>query len=124
MIRFATIILAFIISGCASTGGIQSVGAQRAVFAAKEAYILALKEAVKYESQPRCTATVTAKCSDPKIVEQVRKASNVTSIALDAADAAVHTPQIGNDAISRAAQTATSALAAFSALLPLLGVSP
>jgi hypothetical protein len=121
MIRFTSLVLAFAIAGCASTGSINSVQAQRGVFAAKEAYAVVLKEAVRYESQPRCTDTVTTQCSDPQIVAQVRKASAVASSALDAAEAAVRTPQIGTDATSRAVETANAALAAFSALLPLLG---
>jgi hypothetical protein len=111
-----------VLAGCASFGNINSAEAQRAVFGMKEAYKAALQQAVKYESQPRCSATVTAQCSKPEVVAQLRKADKVADAALDAAEAAVRSPDIGNDAMSKSMQTANAALAALSALLPLIGV--
>lgn len=119
------VLTALMLAGCPSVP-INSVDAQRNVYATREAYVIALREAVKYESMPRCTAaapTPSLKCSDPAIVAQIRKADTVAVAALDAAEAAVRTPQIGTDASSRAVQTASSAFAAFNALIiPLMGL--
>lgn len=120
-LAFLSIIFMFYLVACAGTGGINSAESQRTVFAMKEAYKGVLVEAVKYESRPRCSATITTKCSKPEVVAQLRKADTVASAALDAAEAAVRTPDIGGDAITKSVQTANAALAALSALLPLLG---
>jgi hypothetical protein len=120
------IVIGFALAACSSLniGSMNSAEAQRAVYAMGEAYKLVLQKAVEYESQPRCTATVTSKCSDPGIVAQLRKADTVASAALDAAQAAVRTPSVGGNAMSQAMQTANAALAALSALLPLMIGTP
>lgn len=102
--------------------GIASPSAQRAVFTAKAAYTGMLTAAVTYKELRRCSATVPQPCSDPAIIAQLQKADIVTAAALDAAEAAVRTPQIGNAAVDAAVATANSALAALSALVSTLGV--
>lgn len=91
--------------------------AQRRVYTAKASYATLLQAAVVYKELRRCSATVTQPCSDPAIVAQIQKADNVAVVAMDAAEAAVRTPQVGNTALERALATADSALAALSALL-------
>lgn len=128
--RFATLALVAALAGCAGvstapTGGttttttaaVNSATAQRAVFAAKSSYAALLQAAVAYKELRPCAAGVLQPCSDPAIVAQIQKADNVASIALDAAEAAVRTPQVGATAQDRAIATANSALAALSALV-------
>lgn len=127
-IRFATLALAAALAGCAGvttttspTGTTTEVtanaNAQRTVFTAKSSYVALLKVAVAYKELRPCSATVTLPCSDPAIVAQIQKADNVASMAIDAAEAAVRTPQVGATAQDRAIATANSALAALSALV-------
>jgi hypothetical protein len=114
--------------GCASTapttggGGTTVVtstnaSAQRAVFTAKSTYAGLLQAAVAYKELKPCGAGVSQPCSDAVIVAQIQKADNVAATALDAAEAAVRTPQVGATAQDRAIATANAALAALSALL-------
>lgn len=91
--------------------------AQRNVFAAKGTYSVLLKSAVAYKQLPACSPTRSLPCSDAGIVAQIQKADNVAAVALDAAESAVRTPQVGSTALERAVSTANSALAALSALI-------
>lgn len=105
-----------------ATTVLNSAQAQRAVFTAKSTYAGLLTAAVTYKELRRCSATVPMPCSDAAIVSQLQKADTVASVALDAAEAAVRTPQVGSNAVTAALATANSALAALSALVSTLGV--
>lgn len=130
--NLAALALAVALAGCASTTTtptdttvvttIGSPAAQRAVFTAKSVYAGMLTAAVTYKELRRCSPTVPQPCSDPAVVAQLQKADVVASVALDAAEAAVRTPQIGNAAVDAAVAAANSALAALSALVSTLGV--
>lgn len=62
---------------------------QQRVFALKTEYAALLQVAVGYESLPRCPETTASACSDPKIVETMRKVDTNVVQALDAAETAV-----------------------------------
>lgn len=115
---FPALFLAVALAGCGTMptdGG--AANAQQAVFTAKSAYATTLTVAVAYKNLRPCGASVPQPCSDPAIVAQLQKADIVANTALDAAEAAVRTPQVGTTARDRAVATANSALAALSALL-------
>jgi hypothetical protein len=117
------LVFAAAIAGCASTPGGASppgVSAQQVVFDAKLAYGVALKVAETYESMPRCSVTVKQPCSDPAIVDQIRKAQPVARGALDAAESAARS-NLGGDVTSKAITAANTALAAFQAITALIG---
>jgi hypothetical protein len=129
----AALALAAALTGCAAiapndqtippttpTGPVTSQGtitAQQSVFAAKGTYSVLLKSAAAYREMRPCSDTVKMPCHDPGILAQVQKADNVAAVALDAAESAVRTPQVGSTALERAVSTANSALAALSALV-------
>lgn len=122
----APLLLAAALAGCATTPGggtpTLAVSAQQSVFAAKTAYGVALSAAVAYESLPRCATPAVQPCSNLAIVTQLRQAQPVARGALDAAEAAVRTPNLGTDAISTAVAAANAALAAFESLTKLTKV--
>lgn len=122
--RYLSLALAAsLVAGCASTpGGSASTDSpQRVVFAAKSGYATALTAAVAYKRLPGCAPTVPQPCSDAGIVAQLQKADNVAAASLDAAEAAVRTPQIGASAVDRAVATANAALSALTAILAAVG---
>lgn len=99
-----------------------NVQAEEAVFAAKTAYLVALKGMSTYQDWPKCTGTSTVLCRNDAVFAQMQKAGKVTSAALDAAEAAVRTPSVGNTARDHAVQAAQAALAALSSLTNNFGV--
>ena len=123
----ALILVSALVGGCASvtptpgndstTTVLSSASAQRTVFTAKSAYAGLLQVAVTYKELKPCGPGISQPCSDPAIVAQIQRADNVAAVALDAAEAAVRTPQVGATAQDRAIATANAALAALSALL-------
>lgn len=121
MIKSLILAFALAVAGCASTG---NTTPEQTVFGAKSTYAAALTAAVAYKKLPACAATAPPPCSSPAIVAQLQKADNVASSALDAAETAVRTPQIGTTATDRAVSAASAALAAFTALLATLGATP
>lgn len=123
MKRFLAIIglAAGLLAGCASTPG--GTSPQQVVFAAKSGYAATLTAAVAYKRLPACAPTVPLPCSDAAIVAQLQKADNVAATSLDAAEAAVRTPQIGATAVDRAIAAANAALSALNAIVATLGVS-
>lgn len=126
-VRLVSILFALLaVTGCGTTtsltGAVTGPEAQRTVYAINAGYIAALQIAVKYESKPRCNATVTMACSDPVVVDQLRKANTTAKAALDAAQSAVRATSFGDDIVSQAMQAAQIALAAFSVLTNLPGV--
>jgi hypothetical protein len=116
------IALAFVaaLAGCGSTRSAPDTP-QQAVFAAKSAYATALTGAVAYKRLPQCSATAKLPCSEPVLVAQLQKADNVAAAALDAAEAAVRTPRVGDTAAAKAVQAAQASLAALTSLVASLG---
>ena len=101
--------------------GTTNVQAEQIVFAAKQAYLVALASASVYQDWPKCSATQKILCRDDAIFAQIQKAGRTTSTALDAAEAAVRTPVLGTTARDRAVQTAQAALAAMTTILTSTG---
>lgn len=121
-IAFMLSVYPAVLTGCASTTTSSSTPAQT-VFAAKSGYATVLTAAVAYKRLPACSSTVPQPCSSPAIVAQLEKADTVAFVALDAAEAAVRTPAITDDARGKAIQTAAIALAAMQAILTTVGAA-
>lgn len=109
--KFPAILAALIVAGCA--GSFQSP--ETTVYTIRSGYVVALQAAVTYETQPRCPAEPV--CSDPEIVDLLRKSDLTAKAALDAAETTVRNhPEI--DA-GFAIDAARNAVSAFQAILPL-----
>lgn len=119
MKRIIGITAAFIITagfmGCANDKVDTSVFNLRAGYVAGP-----LTLATAYESLPRCSATVSKACSDPKVVEELRKADDAAKAALDNAEffARNHGDVDAKDAID----AARSAIAAMSKIITIYNV--
>lgn len=124
MMKHLILALALAVAGCASTSGGTSANAERTVFAAKSAYATALTAAVAYRRLPACASPRVLPCHEPAVLTQIQKADTTAAAALDAAETAVRTPQIGTTARERAVSAANAALASLSALLSSIGATP
>jgi hypothetical protein len=109
-------ILALALPACA---GVQSP--QETVFATRSAQNVALRAAVEYKHLSPCATPAKQPCSDPAIVAQLQKADTVSDQALGAAETAVRTPGFGTEIISSAVTAAKAALAAFQAIITVIG---
>jgi hypothetical protein len=101
--------------GCANDTADQSVFNIRAGYVAGP-----LTLATAYESLPRCTETTSKGCSDPKVVEQLRKADLAAKSALDNAEFFVrnHGDLEAKDAI----EAARSAIASMSKIITIYNI--
>lgn len=109
-------LLGFVLVACQQTGPSPS----SAVYAAKNGYEAALVVAVTYNKLPRCgTPTSPPLCSDQAAVNAIRKASDATATAIDAAEKTVRDPAINADIKSAATLSATNALTALQTILAL-----
>ena len=90
--------------------------AQR-VFALKAEYRAVLALAVDYESLPRCPVAPTPVCSEPAVVDLLRRADGRAEIALDGAEQVVRSPAASEGAAALALEAAGAAVAAFRRLL-------
>lgn len=73
------------------TGGAETPA--QVVFALKSRYEVALIAANKYEDFKRCTVVPkTTPCSDPEVVQAIRRADNAVKLAMDAAERVVRDP--------------------------------
>ena len=120
----AALVMVTALVGCASRPGggsppLQSP--QQVVFAAKSSYQVALTAAVAYKRLPVCATPRVLPCHDPAILAQIQKADNVAAAALDAAENAVRTPQVGDVPRSKAITAAQTALAALTAITTTIG---
>ena len=84
--------------------------AQR-VFALKAEYRAVLALAVDYESLPRCPAVTTPVCSEPDVVELLRRADARASLALDGAEQVVRSPAASAGDLALALEAARAAVA-------------
>lgn len=120
------LVLSTALVGCASTPGTPGATTGQSpatiVFNAKTAYAAALVIGNQYKSLPVCTVPATALCHDPAVLSQAQKADNVAFVALNTAESAVRTPQIGATAIDRALSAASAALTAFTSITSQLKV--
>lgn len=90
--------------------------AQR-VFALKSEYRAVLGLAVDYESLPRCPAVTTPVCSEPAVVELLRRADGRAEIAMDRAEQVVRSPAASQGAVALAVEAAGAAVAVLRQIL-------
>jgi hypothetical protein len=94
------------LSGCSSL----PEDPRTAVFAAKERYAVALTVAVEYESLPRCNGEAVSVCSEPSVVEVIRKVDSAAIAALDNAESVVRSIDSDTGAIELAVTSAVAAV--------------
>lgn len=116
MKHLATIFLALSLTACA--GSFSSP--EKSVFQTRSGYVTLLTAAVQYESLPRCPAEPV--CSDPDVVDIMRKADLTAKSALDAAENTVRNhPEINGEFAVAAAQNAVEAMRQILVTYKLLG---
>lgn len=93
------------------------------VFAAKERYKVALSLAVEYNKLPRCDIPAAPLvCSEPRVVDILRKTDEAADAALDNAEVVVRTPGATEDALSLAVASAQAAVASLVEIVAALGL--
>ncbi|MDJ0944214.1 MAG: hypothetical protein QNJ30_12150 [Kiloniellales bacterium] len=97
-----------LVAACASLEA--ETPAQR-VFALKSEYRAVLALAVDYESLPRCPSETTPVCSEPEVVELLRRADRRAELALDGAEQVVRSPAASEGAVALALESAGAAVA-------------
>ena len=125
MKKLFSILALALLSACASMQSVQNPA--QAVFAAKQAYAVALTAAVAYKRLPPCatvpiaaSASPTAPnllCSRPAVVKQLQAADTAADVLLDGAEATVRT---GGGNTQMAIKAATEAVAAFTTVTTML----
>lgn len=109
---FLSLLAAFALAACAqSTPTASTAALQQKVLAAETAYEAPLRLAIAYNARPRCTVpkTVTL-CSDPGVIEQIRKANHNIMTAFDAAMNIASTPGVSESKVTAAITVATDAI--------------
>lgn len=104
-----------LIAACAQFGSPQT--AQQKVFAAGTVYETAVKAALVYVNLPRCVTPKAQPCSEPGVVDEIKKADNVAFAALTQAKAVVTDPTKTATVANAAAASVESALVVFNAVL-------
>lgn len=114
----APLLLLLAVVGCSGA----STPAQM-VFAAKSRYQIALDLADQYEDLPRCTLPdAPIACSDPGIVDVLRKTDLAADSALDNAEIVVRDPASTESALSLAVASAQAAVASLVEIVAALGL--
>lgn len=112
---------ALAIGALLATAGCDRIGApetpQQKVFAAGTGYETATKAALVYLTLPRCAAPKVQPCSEPGVVEQVKKADAVVYAALIQAKTVVVDPSKTATVANAAVTALQSALTVFNAVL-------
>lgn len=99
-------VLALSLTACA--GAFDSP--EKSVYQIRSGYTTLLVAAVQYESLVRCPETTEKLCSDPKVVDILRKADTTAEAALDAAEDTVRNhPEINGEFAVAAAENAVEA---------------
>lgn len=111
----AAVIGLAIVAACSQFGSPQT--AQQKVFAAGTVYETVTKAALVYVSLPRCAAPKVQPCSEPGVVDEIKKADNVAYAALTQAQAIVVDPAKTGSVANAAAASVESALVVFRAVL-------
>lgn len=106
---------ALLLSACNQLGSPQT--AQQKVFAAGTVYETAVKAALVYVNLPRCITPKVQPCSEPGVVDEIKKADNVAFAALTQAKAVVTDPTKTASVANAAAASVESALIVFNAVL-------
>ena len=103
-----------LVAACASLEA--ETPAQR-VFALKSEYRAVLALAVDYESLPRCPRATTPVCSEPEVVDLLRRADSRAEVALDGAEQVVRSPAASGGAVALALESAGAAVAVLRQIL-------
>lgn len=103
---FISVAVALTLTACA--GAFNSP--EKAVYQIRSGYTTLLVAAVQYESLVRCPETTEKLCSDPGVVDILRKADTTAEAALDAAEDTVRNhPEIDGEFAVAAAENAVEA---------------
>jgi hypothetical protein len=117
----AAISLALMLGGCAGPSAsptTNTAALQQKVLAAEVAYEAPLALAVAYNKRPRCTVPPTiVLCSEPVVVEQLRKANHAVMTAFGAAMNVASTPGVSESAVVAAIAVATDAIGPLQTIL-------
>ncbi len=105
-------VLLLALSACVSKEPTTSTAAlQQKVLAAEIAYEIPLSLAVAYNKRPRCAVPKTVVlCSEPVVVDELRKANHNVMTAFGAAMNLAATPGVTDSAVTAAIATATQAI--------------
>jgi len=107
MNRLIAFVILGLVAGCASA--VDSPA--KAVFQLRSGYVAVLTVAEGYEGLPRCPETVEKLCSDPDVVDVIRKADLTAKDALDAAELTVRShPEVNAEFAIAAAENAVDAM--------------
>ena len=88
------------------------------VFGAKNDYRALLTVMVEYESLPRCTGgEIALSCSDPEVVDLIRRADNHASTVLNGAEELVTSPGISEGSAAIAVESAQTAVRVLTQIL-------
>jgi hypothetical protein len=116
-----TLLAIAVITACASAQPTPSTAAlQQKVLAAEVVYEAPLTLAIAYNKRPRCTIPKTiVLCSDPAVVDQIRKANHAVMTAFDAAMNIAATPGVTDSAVTAAIAVATQAIGPLQSILDI-----
>ena len=118
---YAAILVLTLLAACAG-GQLVPQSAQQQVFAAKQAYEVALTVAVAYRNLPACAVPVKMPCHDKAILSQIQIAQPAVRAALDAGESAVRNPALGKSVIDSSVIAAEATLKSFVAITSTLKV--
>lgn len=91
---------------------------QQKVLAAEVAYEVPLALALAYNNRPRCTTPPTVVfCSDPAVVDVIRKTNHNIQTALAAAMTLASTPGVTDSAVTAAIASATQLIGPLQSIL-------
>ncbi len=110
MRNYLPIILTGVVLTACSTDS-QTTSPAKTVFQIRSTYVSVLTLAEGYEGLPRCPETTSKVCSDPDVVDIIRKSDLTAKDALDAAETTVRShPELDATFAISAADNAVAAL--------------
>lgn len=108
-----TIVTSLLLLTLTACGATQGETPAQVVFGLKSDYKAVLELAVTYESLPRCPQPDTVVCSEPKVVDLLRRADNHANAALTGAEEVVRSEAASRSTIDLAIESAMKALDVF-----------
>lgn len=114
-----TLLAGLLLAACSS---FKAETPQQRAFALQVDYNAVAAALLSYESRPRCPAPHP--CSDPSIVDEIRKADNDAFAALQAAQKAITTGDANGPSAYKALTAFEAALTAYRAILINRGLIP
>jgi hypothetical protein len=109
-----------LLAGCATfstKNTIDTASAANRVYAAKVGYTALQTAAVAYNRLPRCTPANRPVCSEPAVVDQLRKGNAAAVATLDSAEDVVRTPNVNQDVVEFSVVAAENAVKAFQGIV-------